>query len=606
MRRRRSRRLLTFLLLVPALAAALPAAADVEWRRAELWGADVRSLAFDPRHPDVAYAGTANGHVYVTRDGGASWAEVGEREVAMPGWVVSDLVFDPDVSGRLWAAGWGTHDGGLVVYSDDGGRTWEVPGDDLYATKVYALARVPGKPGTLYAGTLSGVWKSTDGAKSWRRLTAQLPAVHKVTSLLVGPDPERVIAGTWERAWRSDDGGATWYGIFDGMILDSEVFTLTPVPGRPDELWASTCGWVYRSLDAGGRWQRFEEGFENRRTPAFAALPSGRLLAGTVGGLHLSDDGGARWRRVGPADLSVLDIAWHPARPERVLVASEGDGVWVSEDGGATLRRSDRGMRNVRVAALARAGRELLAAVNHAGSASGIHVSRDGGLTFAAEPSPLPAVRDLAPFGLGVYAATERGLYERSAGSWRLIGEVGQGRVEQVVAGANRLVARTADGLWEFDGPRFKTLPYKHGRPRSAALTDDALWVSDGAALYRLTAAANDTVETPFPGGRVARFGSRLAWWGKGGFYVRPDAGDPWVRLAAGPVEVFATGDAARPALVVAGDGTAALWRAESGALEAVDLPLPADEVSAVLVDQGRLLLGTAGFGLYVGTLPAG
>jgi len=283
-----------------------------------------------------------------------------------------------------------------------------------------------------------------------------------------------------------------------------------------------------------------------------------------------------------------------------VLVASEGGGVWLSEDGGATLRRSDRGMRNVRVAALARAGREVLAAVNHAGSASGIHASRDGGLTFVAEPSPLPVVRDLTAFGIGVYAATERGLYERSGGSWRLIGEVGAGRVEQVVAGANRLVARTGDGLWEFDGPRFKPLDYRHGRPRAAALTDDALWVSDAVGLYRLTAAANDSVEPPYAGGRVARFGSRLAWWGKGGFYVRPAAGDPWVELAGGPVSVHATGDDARPALLVDDEGAAALWHADSGILEAVELPLPADEISSVLVDRGRLLLGTAGFGLYV------
>jgi photosystem II stability/assembly factor-like uncharacterized protein len=602
--RRRNPRLLALLvLLFVAVALALPAAAEIEWRRAALWGADVRSLAFDPRDPDVAYAGTAGGHVYVSRDGGGSWAEVGEREVAMPGWVVSDLLFDPDVPGRLWAAGWGTHDGGMVVYTDDGGTTWEVPGDDLYGTKVYVLARVAGRPGTLYAGTLSGVWKSTDGAETWTRLTAQLPAVHKVTSLMLGPGAETVIAGTWERAWRSEDGGATWYGVFAGMILDSEVFTLTRVPGKPNEVWASTCGWVYRSLDGGSRWQRFTEGFENRRTPAFAALPSGRLLAGTVAGLHLSDDGGAHWRRVGPADLSILDLAWHPARPGRVLVASEGDGVWVSGDGGATLARSDRGMRNVRVAALARSGRDLMAAVNHAGSASGIHLSRDGGLTFAAEPSPLPAVRDLAPYAVGVYAATERGLYERSAGSWRLIGEVGQSRVEQVVVGDGRMVARTAQGLWEFDGPRFKALDYKHGRTRSAALAAGALWVSDADGLYRLTSGSNDSVETPFAGGRIARFGDRLAWWGRGGFYVRPAPGDPWLRLAEGPVELFATGDGELPALVVAKDGTASLWHADSGALQEIGLPLPAHEVSAAMVDDGKLLLGTAGFGLYVGTL---
>ena len=304
---------------VAALLAALPAAgADPSgWQRAELWGADVRSLVFHPDDPDRVWAGTSGGQLYVSRDGGGSWADAG-APMALRGWVVSDLEVDPDDPGRLWAALWGTQGGGLVVASDDGGASWEVPGRGLYHTKVYTVARVPGRPGHLYAGTLSGVYFSADGGVTWRHLTTQLPEVHKVTSLLVGPlDPDRVFAGTWERAWRSDDGGATWYGVFDGMILDSEVFTLTPVPGWPDEIWASTCGWVYRTLDAGGRWQRFRDGFENRRTPAFAALPGGRLLAGTVGGLHLSDDGGANWRRVGPAGLSVLSLAYHPRRSRR-------------------------------------------------------------------------------------------------------------------------------------------------------------------------------------------------------------------------------------------------------------------------------------------------
>jgi len=580
------------------------AAAAPAWRRSELWGGDVRSLAFHPAQPQVVYAGTSAGHVYVSRDGGDSWSETGPPG-ALAGWVVSDLLFDPDVADRLWAALWGTHDGGLVIYSDDGGDSWQVPSRDLYGTKVYTLARVPGHPGRLYAGTLSGVWGSTDGGASWSRLTAQLPEVHKVTSLLVGPaDPNRVIAGTWERAYRSDDGGRTWYGVFQGMILDSEVFTLTAVPGRPDELWASTCGWVYHSLDAGGRWQRFEDGFENRRTPAFAALPSGRLLAGTVGGLHLSDDGGAHWRRVGPAGLSVLDLAWHPASPDRVLVATEGSGVWVSDDGGATLHRAARGMRNLRIAALTRAGREVLAAVNNAGPASGVHTSRDGGASFVPESSELPAVRDLVVHGAAVYAATERGLYERAGGQWRRINEIGEERVEQVVSAGERLVVRTREGFWEQDGPRFRRLGYHHGPPRSAALTADALWVSDAAGLYRLTAASNDDVAVPFPDGRVTRFGDRLLWWGEGGVYARsgagdPAAGEPWLRLTDGPARLLATGDAEQPVLVLTEKG-AFLLQAASGVLRAVELPVPSHQVTSALVAGGRLLLGSAENGLYL------
>jgi len=613
--------LVTVACALPAVAAgtaapvtAAPATAADSWNRSSLWGGDVRSLAFDPRDPDRVFAGTSGGHVYRSDDAGLTWTDAGDT-LALPGWVVSDLDFDPDVPGRLWAALWGTWGGGMVVVSDDSGATWQPRGyDDLKDTQVYTVARAPGSEGRLYAGTLSGVWASTDGGESWRRLTVDLPQVHKVTSILVGPDdPQRVVVGTWERAYRSDDGGLTWYGIFDGMLLDSEVFTLTPVPGQPDQWWASTCGWVYRTHDAGGRWQRYTQGFENRRTPAFAALPAGRLLAGTVAGLHVSDDDGRTWRRTGPDDLSIFDVAYHPQRPDLVLLATEGSGVWRSTTGGLDPRPATQGMRNLRVAAMVKAGREILVAVNHAGPSSGIHASRDGGRTFQAEPAELPTVRDLVVHGISVYAATERGLWERAGASWRRVGEVGEARVEQVDSAGGRLVVRTAEGFWEQVGPRFQPLEYRHGPPRSAALAPagDALWVSDAAGLYRLARDSNDTVAVPFPRGRVSRLGERLAWWGGNGVWLQPAAGDPWVQLSGESVQLLPTGDATFPALVVEGE---AVWLLESatGKRWEVDFPLPAQEVISALVygssgDTGggqRLLLGTAGHGLYWASLP--
>jgi hypothetical protein len=225
-------------------------------------------------------------------------------------------------------------------------------------------------------------------------------------------------------------------------------------------------------------------------------------------------------------------------------------------------------------------------------------------------------VRDLVVHGTGVYAATERGLYERAGGEWRRINEMGDERVEQVVTAGDRLVVRTRDGFWEQDGVRFRRLGYHHGPPRSAALTDDALWVSDGAGLYRLTAASNDGVAVPFADGRVARFGDRLLWWGDGGAFVHAGgrhaggvnvedaAAEPWLRLAGGPVRMLATGDAGWPALLLTPDG-ASLVQAASGVLRPVGLPVPAHQVTSALVADGRLLVGSAESGLYLAPLPA-
>jgi photosystem II stability/assembly factor-like uncharacterized protein len=525
-----------------------PAAASVlgEWRPAAIHGADVRSIAIHPDDPDLLLAGTSAGHLYRSSDGGATWAEAGPR-AALAGWVVSDLVFDPDRPGRLWAALWGVWGGGMVLVSDDLGEVWSPRAEGLPGHQVYTLAAAGG--GRLYAGTRTGVYGSTDGGESWRELTAALPEIEKVTSLLLDPArPNEVTAGTWQRAYRSDDGGATWRGVFEGMILDSEVFALARAPGRGDEVWASTCGWVYRSLDGGESWRRFQQaGADDRRTPSVTVLPSGRVIAGTVGGLYVTDDGGATWRHGGP-DLAVLDLVWHPAKPERVVVATEGSGVWISDDGGSTVRRAAGGMTNVRVGALAEAGGEVLAAVNHAGPASGVYALRDGGAAIAPPARALPPVLSLAVAGPRVFAATERGLWERSGADWRLVAELGERRVEQVVAAGSRVVARTADGLWESPGAGARFHPLAdHGTPR-----DDA------------TAA-------------------------------HPTGDRRWPAVVVTPEGAFLAGPGANP-------GAGAPAEAEA-ALHPLGLPAPAAAVSAALIAGDRLYVGTSGWGLWTAAL---
>lgn len=569
-----------------ALAAGLPSVAGASslpepepqpidgWRVASIYGADVRSLAIHPDDPELVLAGTSAGQVYRSDDGGESWRPAGPA-AALAGWVVGELLFDPDRPGRLWAGLWGVWGGGSVLVSDDLGATW-TPRSAGLPGQVYTLARVPGTAdeeggdelagaGRLYAGTRRGVWGSADGGGSWRRLTAELPEVQKVTSLLVDPrHPGTVIAGTWRRAYRSDDGGATWRGVFEGMALDSEVFSLEPAPDREGEIWASTCGWVYRSADGGQSWKRFKEGLEWRRTPSFAVLPGGTLLAGTVGGLYASDDGGASWSRRGRDRLSVLALAYHPRRPRRVLVGTEGTGVWISDDGGATLRRSDIGMTNVRIGALAPVVGGVLAAVNHAGPGSGVHRVSAGDLVAETPEQPLPTVLSLAVDGRSVLAATEAGLWERSAGEWRRVGELGPGRVEDVRVAGGRALALTPTATWERAGA--------------------------GARFFRL------------PSGAPER---------DGGSPPVATAEQRWNGLAGALVAEHPTGDDRRPAVLVTEAGAALAVRdggpetgpnAPAGAVP-LDLPFPPREITAALIAGDTLWIGSSGWGLWMARL---
>lgn len=597
---------------LPAAGLAPPPAATApvgpEWQALPIWAADVRSMIVAPDDPDLVLAGTTTGQLYLSRDGGASWQDAGPP-LQFAGWVVSSLRWDPNRPHRLWVSLWGVWGSGQVACSDDLGKSWAARSAGLPPQEpVYSLALVPGREGRLFAGTLSGVYGTEDGGASWRRLTADQPDMEKVTSLLVDPTrTDTVIAGTWRRAYRSDDCGRTWSGIFEGMVLDTEVFSITAVPEHPGEIWASSCGWVYRTLDHGDHWMRFKD-FDERRTLSFAVLPDGRLLAGTVSGVFTSSDSGKSWRRLSDPALSVSAIAYHPARPDRILIGTEGAGVWRSTNAGVDFFRSSRGMTATRAGALALAGNDLLVAVNHAGLLSGIYTSRDHGRSFDADFTAMPTVLDLTVAGSHVYAATVSGLYERRGVDWHRLPELGTERVEEVVAQegpGGHLVARTAHGIFEQVKGVFVLRPYKHGPPRSAAFFGGGLWVSDAEGLYELTREANHTVAAPFAGGHLHRLGEQLLLAGAGGAWARQGPGAEWVQLTAEASRVVPTGDGRFAALLLSGDAVR-LYDAESHRFRVLRVPVPGRDVVAALVVDGKLLLATSGYGVLARDVPAG
>ena len=99
--------------------------------------------------------------------------------IGWPSWTASDdlildhIVVDPANPATIYVAAWrlDTADGGLWV-SRDGGRSWsEVEG--LHGQSIRAFAQAPSDPRMLIAGTLEGVFRSSDAR---RLLDADQPA----------------------------------------------------------------------------------------------------------------------------------------------------------------------------------------------------------------------------------------------------------------------------------------------------------------------------------------------------------------------------------------------------------------------------------------------
>jgi photosystem II stability/assembly factor-like uncharacterized protein len=453
----------------------IAAPAFAQWRRANLYGADVRALIIDPADPDRLFLGTSTGEVYVSGDGAKSW-RAPRNGIPFPGYIVDNLVIDR--VGRLWAAGWGLWGGGVIAVSDDGGVNWTRRDAGLEEFSVRAIAIDPHDASFVVVGGLTGVYRSTDAGESWEKISDQI----NVESLALDPRTrDRIYVGTWRQGVRTDDGGRTWKLINNGMVLDTDMFGITVDQRDPDNVWVSTCGWVYNTRNRGDNWARFRDGFNNRRVHDVELDPCDKdsLYAGTVGGLYHTHDGGKSWYLISDESLVVNTIVMHPQRPNRVILGVEGDGVYVSDDSAKTFTRSCDGLHNLTVTAIAAdpiREKRVYAAVAFGGSSNGIYQSDDAGATWTKL-----ATKDLPPVLSLVVNADDD---------------------PKFVAGTEKGFFTSADGNeWAQSAPMNAPLRadkvIRFNKTRYFAATSEGVFTSRDAAKswYRLADADNRTVD---------------------------------------------------------------------------------------------------------------
>jgi hypothetical protein len=143
----------------------------------------VTSLAESPKHEGLLYAGTDDGLIQVSEDGGNSWRKV---EVAslpdVPATAfVNDLKADLFDADTVYAALDDHKSGNLrpfLLKSTDRGRTWRsIAGDLPDRHLVWRVVQDHVKPDLLFAGTEFGIFFTTNGGGRWTRLGGGVPTI---------------------------------------------------------------------------------------------------------------------------------------------------------------------------------------------------------------------------------------------------------------------------------------------------------------------------------------------------------------------------------------------------------------------------------------------
>jgi hypothetical protein len=170
------------------------------------------SISESPVLPGVVWAGTDDGNVQVSRDSGATFAEVGK---AMPGlppnhqyWIsrIDASHFD---AATAYVAVDGHRSDDLKPYlfvTRDYGKTWTSIASNLPTFGNLQVVREdPKNKDLLYVGTEFGLYISLDGGKQWERFMNNLPTA-RVDDILVHPRDNDLIVATHARSlWIADD-----------------------------------------------------------------------------------------------------------------------------------------------------------------------------------------------------------------------------------------------------------------------------------------------------------------------------------------------------------------------------------------------------------------
>jgi photosystem II stability/assembly factor-like uncharacterized protein len=166
----------------------------------------ITALSPSSKDVNVLWAGTDDGNIQVTMDGGLKWANVTPPQVKPWTRIFNIEAGHFDTQTAYAAANtlriddfhphfWRTH---------DGGKTWTEINNGIGADVSNSIREDPKQKGLLYAGTDTQVWVSFDDGDNWQSLRLDMPAI-SVRDLIVKDDASclcsDLVAGTHGRGF---------------------------------------------------------------------------------------------------------------------------------------------------------------------------------------------------------------------------------------------------------------------------------------------------------------------------------------------------------------------------------------------------------------------
>ena len=278
----------------------------------------ITALDESPLLEGLIYAGTDDGLIQVTEDGGATWRKI-ER---FPGVAEFSYVTDIFASVRDVNTVFATLNNyqrgdfkPYVVKSADRGRTWtSIAGNLPVRSGAWSIVQDHANGNLLFAGLEFGVWVTVDGGAAWTQLKGGIPTA-QARDLHVQRRETDLIVGTFGRgAFVLDDYSPLRSMAPDTLAEEARLFPLRDAY-MFDVLGLQQAAW----------------GNDTTPNPPYGAVFTysvARAQPGVTMALEIADAAGRRVRRLAlPRESGINRIAWDlRGDPPRGRQTTESDG----------------------------------------------------------------------------------------------------------------------------------------------------------------------------------------------------------------------------------------------------------------------------------------
>jgi hypothetical protein len=211
----------------------------------------ITSVADSAKMPGLYYAGTDDGTVSVSKDGGKTWDKtLADR---MPGFVkggfVSEIVASRYDAGTVYITQDAHRSGDVETHmwvSKDFGATFTSLNGNLKGEAIKTLTEDQKNADVLYVGTETGMFLTLDRGKTWQRLAGRNFPTIRTDEITLHPRDNAMLVATHGRGiWILDHlSPIQEYTAAQTGAADAKLFSIEPAlqwkqwDDRNDEFWA--------------------------------------------------------------------------------------------------------------------------------------------------------------------------------------------------------------------------------------------------------------------------------------------------------------------------------------------------------------------------------